>query len=130
MAKLGESFRNIFKIQELRTRILFTAALLIVVRIGAHITLPGVDAETLLIALDLEGICASAGSACHSGAARPSSVLSAIGLDDESARSTLRLSVGWTSTDEDVTRALDAIPRLARSVQEAIHAPREHAVLP
>ncbi len=94
------------------------------------ITLPGVDAETLLIALDLEGFCASAGSACHSGAARPSSVLSAIGLDDESARSTLRLSVGWTSTDEDVTRALEAIPRLARSVREAIYAPREHAVLP
>ncbi|MBI5474900.1 MAG: preprotein translocase subunit SecY [Ignavibacteriae bacterium] len=47
MAKLGESFRNIFKIQELRTRILFTAALLIVVRIGAHVTLPGVDAILL-----------------------------------------------------------------------------------
>jgi preprotein translocase subunit SecY len=47
MAKLGESFRNIFKIQELRTRLLFTAALLIVVRIGAHITLPGVDASLL-----------------------------------------------------------------------------------
>jgi preprotein translocase subunit SecY len=47
MAKLGESFRNVFKIQELRTRILFTAALLIVVRIGAHVTLPGVDAVLL-----------------------------------------------------------------------------------
>jgi preprotein translocase subunit SecY len=47
MAKLGESFRNIFKIQELRTRLLFTAALLIVVRIGAHVTLPGVDASLL-----------------------------------------------------------------------------------
>jgi preprotein translocase subunit SecY len=47
MAQLGESFRNIFKIQELRTRLLFTAALLIVVRIGAHITLPGVDASLL-----------------------------------------------------------------------------------
>ncbi len=47
MANLGESFRNIFKIQELRTRLLFTAALLIVVRIGAHITLPGVDAALL-----------------------------------------------------------------------------------
>lgn len=47
MAKLGESFRNIFKIQELRTRILFTATLLIVVRIGAHITLPGIDAIAL-----------------------------------------------------------------------------------
>jgi preprotein translocase subunit SecY len=47
MANLGESFRNVFKIEELRTRLLFTAALLIVVRIGAHITLPGVDAVLL-----------------------------------------------------------------------------------
>ena len=47
MAKLGESIRNVFKIQELRTRLLFTAALLIVVRIGAHVTLPGVDAPLL-----------------------------------------------------------------------------------
>ena len=47
MVKLGESFRNVFKIQELRTRIFFTAALLIIVRIGAHVTLPGVDAVLL-----------------------------------------------------------------------------------
>ncbi len=47
MANLGESFRNVFKIQELRTRLFFTAALLIVVRIGAHVTLPGVDAMLL-----------------------------------------------------------------------------------
>jgi preprotein translocase subunit SecY len=47
MARLTESFRNIFKIQELRTRLLFTAALLIVVRIGSHVTLPGVDAPLL-----------------------------------------------------------------------------------
>ncbi len=47
MAKLGESFRNVFKIEELRTRIIFTAALLIVVRVGSHITLPGVDAVLL-----------------------------------------------------------------------------------
>ena len=86
------------------------------------ITLPGVDAEALLIALDLEGICASAGSACHSGSARPSSVLSAIGLDDDQARSTLRLSLGWTSTERDVAAALEAIPRLAARVRAAIHA--------
>jgi preprotein translocase subunit SecY len=47
MSRLSESFRNIFKIQELRTRIIFTAALLIVARLGAHITLPGVDASVL-----------------------------------------------------------------------------------
>ena len=47
MAKLGESFRNVFKIEELRTRIFYTALLPIVVRIGSHITLPGVDAVLL-----------------------------------------------------------------------------------
>jgi cysteine desulfurase len=84
------------------------------------ITLPGADAEALLIALDLEGICASAGSACHSGAARPSPVLSAMGLTPAEARATLRLSLGWTSTEEDVERALEAIPRLAGQVRMAI----------
>jgi preprotein translocase subunit SecY len=47
MSKLDENIRNIFKIQELRSRVLFTAALLIVVRIGSHVTLPGVDASVL-----------------------------------------------------------------------------------
>ncbi len=47
MAKLGESFRNIFKIQELRQRIMYTAGLLVIVRFGAHVTLPGVNAKVL-----------------------------------------------------------------------------------
>ena len=51
MAKLTETFRNVLKIQELRQRLLFTAALLVVVRIGAHITLPGVDASALAQAI-------------------------------------------------------------------------------
>lgn len=51
MSKFTESFRNIFKIEELRTRLLFTAALLIVVRIGSHVTLPGVDAGVLADAM-------------------------------------------------------------------------------
>lgn len=51
MSKFTESFRNIFKIEELRTRLLFTAGLLIVVRIGSHVTLPGVDAGVLADAM-------------------------------------------------------------------------------
>ena len=47
MANFAESVRNVLKIQELRTRLMFTAALLIIVRIGAHVTLPGVDAPLL-----------------------------------------------------------------------------------
>src|SRR5487761_1295712 len=47
MAKITETFRNIFKIHELRQRILYTLALLVIVRLGAHITLPGIDAAVL-----------------------------------------------------------------------------------
>jgi preprotein translocase subunit SecY len=55
MANLGESIRNVFKIEELRTRLLFTGALLIVVRFGAHVTLPGVDAALLASAEAAQG---------------------------------------------------------------------------
>jgi cysteine desulfurase len=84
------------------------------------LTLPGADAEALLIALDLEGLCASAGSACHSGSTKPSGVLTAMGLTPGEARGTLRLSLGWPSTDADVDRGLEVIPRLARQVREAL----------
>jgi cysteine desulfurase len=86
----------------------------------ASITFPGVDGEALLMALDLEGVCASAGSACHSGSAKPSAVLSAMGLRDDEARATLRLSLGWTSTPADVERALALLPPLAGRVKAAI----------
>jgi cysteine desulfurase len=86
------------------------------------VTLPATDAEALLIALDLEGICASAGSACHSGSTNPSSVLMAMGLSVDEARSTLRLSLGWSSDEGDVDAALEAIPRLAARVRAEIPA--------
>ncbi|HYS81052.1 MAG TPA: cysteine desulfurase family protein [Anaeromyxobacteraceae bacterium] len=86
------------------------------------ITLPGVDAEALLMALDLEGLCASAGSACHSGSTKPSSVLSAMGLSVAEARATLRLSLGWTSTEAEVDGALELIPPLAARVRAEIPA--------
>ncbi len=86
------------------------------------ITLPGVDAEALLMALDLEGLCASAGSACHSGSTKPSSVLSAMGLSMADARATLRLSLGWTSSEAEVEGALRLIPPLAARVRAEIPA--------
>jgi cysteine desulfurase len=86
------------------------------------ITLPGVDAEALLMALDLEGLCASAGSACHSGSTKPSSVLSAMGLSMADARATLRLSLGWTSTEAEVDGALELIPPLAARVRAEVPA--------
>jgi cysteine desulfurase len=89
------------------------------------ITFPGADGEALLMALDLEGICASAGAACTSGSTTPSHVLSAMGLSVDEARATLRLSLGWNSTGEDVDQALRLMPGLIRRVREALAAPRE-----
>jgi cysteine desulfurase len=75
----------------------------------AHLQIAGVESETLLVLLDDAGVCASAGSACASGALEPSHVLSAMGVDRDSARTALRLSLGRTTTDEDVARAVDVI---------------------
>ena len=84
------------------------------------IAFPGSDAEALLMALDLDGLCASAGSACHSGSTRPSGVLLAMGLSAEEAKATVRLSLGWTSTDADVDAALRMIPPRAARVRSAL----------
>ncbi|MBI5070129.1 MAG: cysteine desulfurase [Deltaproteobacteria bacterium] len=86
------------------------------------ITFPGADGEALLMALDLEGVCASAGAACTSGSTRPSHVLSAMGLTVDEARATLRLSLGWCSAAEDVDRALALLPPLVERVRRAIGA--------
>jgi cysteine desulfurase len=64
--------------------------------------LPGVSSETQLIALDLAGICVSNGSACASGTVRASHVLKAMGASEAEAGSSLRLSLGWNSTEKDV----------------------------
>ena len=70
----------------------------------------GVDAESLLIALDMQGISASFGAACQSGATEPSHVLRAMGLTPAEARSSLRLSLTRLTTAEEIERALAIIP--------------------
>jgi cysteine desulfurase len=70
----------------------------------------GVDAESLLIALDVQGISASFGAACQSGATEPSHVLTAMGLTHAEARSSLRLSLSRLTTAEEIDRALNLIP--------------------
>ena len=62
----------------------------------------GVPSETQLIALDLSGICVSNGSACSSGTVTSSHVLKAMGIDDALAGTSLRVSLGWNSTEKDV----------------------------
>jgi cysteine desulfurase len=66
--------------------------------------LPGLSAETQLMALDLAGIAVSSGAACSSGKVEPSSVLTAMGIAPDLAKSAIRVSLGWNSTEEDVAR--------------------------
>lgn len=79
----------------------------------------GAEAETLVAALDLEGIAVSAGSACHAGTTAPSRVLLALGLSPADARATLRISFGRTSDPEDVERLLAVLPRVVERVRRA-----------
>jgi cysteine desulfurase len=75
-----------------------------------NITFPGASGESLVIALDLHGIACSTGAACSSGAIEPSHVLLAIGLSEDAGRSSLRFSLGRTSTSEEIDRAIALIP--------------------
>ncbi|MEZ4495344.1 MAG: cysteine desulfurase family protein [Thermomicrobiales bacterium] len=87
-----------------------------------NIAIPGVQGETMLLALDMMGISASAGSACTTGNSAPSHVLLAMGLSEELARSSLRFSVGpgITSDDlDDVVSALTEIVERTRSIGTA-----------
>ena len=69
---------------------------------NAHLSFPGAEGDALLMLLDARGIECSTGSACSAGVARPSHVLLAVGADTDRARSSLRFSLGHTSTDDDV----------------------------
>jgi cysteine desulfurase len=82
-----------------------------------HCTVPGVEAETLLVALDQEGICAASGSACSSGAVDPSHVLLAMGMTHERALSSVRFSLGWASTETDIDEALRVIPEVVAKLR-------------
>jgi cysteine desulfurase len=76
---------------------------------NVHITIPHQDNERLLMALDQQGIYAAAGSACSASSELPSHVLSAIGLSDEAARSSLRFSMGRQTTKEHIDRTVAAL---------------------
>ena len=77
---------------------------------------PGLDGETAAIALDLAGVAVSTGSACASGKVAPSHVLAAMGLPGNEARSALRVSLGWSTTPEDVESFVAAFAAHVRTI--------------
>jgi cysteine desulfurase len=76
---------------------------------GAHVCVDGVESESLLYLLDEAGLCASAASACASGAMEPSHVLAAMGVEANWAAGALRMTLGRTTTDADADRAVDIL---------------------
>jgi cysteine desulfurase len=96
-------------------------------RLNGHPTkrLPGnvnvsfefIDGESLILNLDMAGICASSGSACTSGSLEPSHVLLAIGLSKELARGSLRLTIGKDNTEEDIDKVLEALPQIVKRLR-------------
>jgi cysteine desulfurase len=82
-----------------------------------NISFERIEAESLLIALDLEGIAVSTGSACSSGTLEPSHVLKAMGLPTHRTQNSLRFSLGMFSTPEEVDRVVEVLPRLVEKLR-------------
>lgn len=82
-----------------------------------HLAFAGIEAETMLVALDNEGVCAASGSACSSGAIDPSHVLLAMGMDRARALSSVRFSLGWATTSDDIERAIPLIQRVSEQLR-------------
>ncbi|HEX2309689.1 MAG TPA: cysteine desulfurase family protein [Vicinamibacterales bacterium] len=82
-----------------------------------NISFERVEAESLLIALDLEGIAVSTGSACSSGTLEPSHVLKAMGLGSSRAQSSLRFSLGSATTETDIDRVVAVLPGLVQKLR-------------
>jgi cysteine desulfurase len=89
----------------------------------SNISFERVEAESLLIALDLEGIAVSTGSACSSGTLEPSHVLRAMGFPPHRTQNSLRFSLGMYSTDAEVDRVIEVLPRLVEKLRALTRKP-------
>jgi cysteine desulfurase len=94
----------------------------------SNLIFPHIEAEALVIALDLQGIACSAGAACSSGTIEPSHVLTAIGLDRSDARASVRFSLGRCTTDDEIDYVLDVIPRIVQRLRSLSPTWREAVV--
>jgi cysteine desulfurase len=86
---------------------------------NAHFSFPGCEGDALLLLLDAQGIACSTGSACSAGVAQPSHVLLAMGADDHRARSSLRFTLGHSSTMDDVDALVAALPAAVERARRA-----------
>ena len=78
----------------------------------SNISFPGIDGEALLFSMDMEGIAVSTGSACTTGEVEPSHVLIAMGIPSNVAQSSIRFSMGWGTTEEDIDHIINVLPSI------------------
>jgi cysteine desulfurase len=88
-----------------------------------NVSVPGVDSESMLMALDLRGIAASGGSACQSGSSAPSHVLSAMGVAPDLAASAIRMSLGALTTPDQIERVAELFPSLVEKARAQTASP-------
>ena len=81
---------------------------------NVNVCIEGIEGESLLLMLDMNGICASSGSACTSGSLDPSHVLLSLGLPHEVAHGSLRLSIGEYNTMEEIDHIIEVVPRVVQ----------------
>jgi cysteine desulfurase len=89
-------------------------------RLPGHLSLivRDTEGEAIVLALDLDGVAASTGSACTTGSTEPSHVLTALGYPEEEARGSLRLTLGRPTTDAEVEQAAEIIPQTIARVRD------------
>jgi cysteine desulfurase len=94
---------------------------------NVNVSVDFVEGESMVLNLDLEGICASTGSACSSASLEPSHVLLALGLSPEQAHGSLRFTLGRENSEEDVERVLKVLPGIVarlRAMSPLLKTPR------
>jgi cysteine desulfurase len=89
----------------------------------SNISFDRIEAESLLIALDLEGIAVSTGSACSSGTLEPSHVLKAMGLPAHRTQNSIRFSLGAANTEDDVERVVAVLPGIVEKLRTLTRSP-------
>ncbi|HEY9733690.1 MAG TPA: cysteine desulfurase family protein [Drouetiella sp.] len=97
----------------------FTGASLLTERLPGHISfvLPGLEGEAIVMRADLKGLCISSGSACHKGIIEPSSVLKSLGLSDDQAKGSIRMSASSFNTVEECTQAVELLVNILNKMK-------------
>jgi len=84
----------------------------------SNISFPGVDGEAMLFSMDMEGIAVSTGSACTTGEVEPSHVLIAMGIPHNVAQGSIRISMGWGTTEEDIDHVINVLPSIIERLRK------------